>query len=171
MLTFKSWKQHPAWVAELVGDAMRVVQARYGPGLAQMGESTVSSIIVGGQREGGAMRLFHVYSAGNFIEAGEDTPYFQIGEHKYGKPILDRVLTTETPLNVCVTAALLSMDSTLKSNLSVGMPLDLAVIETDHLQFSQLKRIEENDPNFQNLSEGWSEALRGAFDQMTHLTI
>lgn len=158
-------------VAELVGDAMRVVQGRYGPGLAQMGESTASSIIVGGQREGGDMRLFHVYSAGNFIEAGEETPYFQIGEHKYGKPILDRVLTTDTPLNVCITAALLSMDSTLKSNLSVGMPLDLAVIETDQLRFSQQKRIEEHDPNFQNLSTGWSEALRSAFDQMVHLTV
>jgi len=158
-------------VAELVGDAMRVVQGRYGPGLAQMGESTVSSIIVGGQREGGGMRLFHVYSAGNFIEAGEETPYFQIGEHKYGKPILDRVLSTDTPLNVCITAALLSMDSTLKSNLSVGMPLDLAVIETDALRFSQQRRIEEHDANFQQLSEGWSKALRNAFDEMVHLAV
>ncbi|MEO0342034.1 MAG: proteasome-type protease [Pseudomonadota bacterium] len=158
-------------VAELVGDAMRVVQSRYGPGLAQMGESTISSIIVGGQREGGTMRLFQIYSAGNFIEAVEDTPYFQIGEHKYGKPILDRVLTNQTPLDVCVTAALLSMDSTLRSNLSVGMPLDLAVIENDTLRFSQMRRIEADDENYKLLSSGWSEALKRAFDEMVHIAI
>lgn len=158
-------------VAELVGDAMRIVQARYGAGMNQMGESMFSSIIVGGQRKGGGMRLFHVYSAGNFIEAVDETPYFQIGEHKYGKPILDRVITPETPLNVSVTAALLSMDSTLKSNLSVGMPLDLAVIEADAFTFSQQRRIEEHDQNFQQLSMGWSEALRRAFDEMVHMPV
>lgn len=153
-------------VAEIVGDAMRTIQNRYGANIAQMGESTISSIIVGGQRAGGGMRLFHVYSAGNFIEAGDDTPYFQIGEHKYGKPILDRVINTETPVNVCVTAALLSMDSTLRSNLSVGMPLDLAVVENDKLQFSQVRRIEEHDPNYLALSEAWSNSLRNAFHDM-----
>ncbi|MEM9716197.1 MAG: proteasome-type protease [Pseudomonadota bacterium] len=158
-------------VAELVGDAMRIVQNQYGPGLSQMGESTISSIIVGGQRKDGEMRLFHVYSAGNFIEAVDETPYFQIGEHKYGKPILDRVITTETPLNVCVTAALLSMDSTLRSNLSVGMPLDLTVIRNGELQFSENRRIEDNDPNFSQLSRGWSDALRRAFEEMVHLTV
>ncbi len=156
-------------IAELVGDAMQVVQTRYGPGMTQTGESTMSSILVGGQRAGGAPRLFHVYTAGNFIEATPETPYFQIGEHKYGKPILDRIITPETPLDVSVTAALLSMDSTLRSNLSVGMPLDLSVIETDKLQFSQNRRIEENDPEFQRLSTGWSTALRNAFDEMLHL--
>ena len=158
-------------IAELVGDAMRTVQGRYGPGLVQSGESTISSILVGGQRAGGAHRLFHVYTAGNFIEATPETPYFQIGEHKYGKPILDRVLTPQTPLQVAVTAALLSMDSTLRSNLSVGMPLDLSVIETDQLSFSQNRRIEEFDPEFQRLSEGWSAALRKDFDDMIHLTV
>jgi len=158
-------------IAELVGDAMRTVQGRYGPGLVQSGESTISSILVGGQRAGGAHRLFHVYTAGNFIEATPETPYFQIGEHKYGKPILDRVLTPQTPLQVAVTAALLSMDSTLRSNLSVGMPLDLSVIETDQLRFSQNRRIEEFDPEFQRLSEGWSAALRKDFDDMIHLTV
>lgn len=158
-------------VAELVGDAMRVVQGRYGPGLQQTGESTLSSIIVGGQRIGGAPRLFHVYTAGNFIEATLETPYFQIGEHKYGKPILDRVIEPDTPLDVSVTAALLSMDSTLRSNLSVGMPLDLSVIEEGKFAFSQNRRIEEFDPNFQALSSGWSSALRNAFDEMLHLEI
>jgi putative proteasome-type protease len=158
-------------IAELVGDAMQVVQARYAQGMAQSGDSTISSIIVGGQRIGGAPRLFHVYSAGNFIEATVETPYFQIGEHKYGKPILDRVITPQTPLDVSVTAALLSMDSTLRSNLSVGMPLDLSVIETDKFVFSQNRRIEDLDPDFQKLSDGWSAALRKAFDEMLHLSV
>lgn len=158
-------------IAELVGDAMQVVQGRYGPGLVQSGENTSSSILVGGQRIGGEMRLFHVYSAGNFIEATDETPYFQIGEHKYGKPILDRVITPATPLDVSVTAALLSMDSTLRSNLSVGMPLDLTVLETNSFNFSQNRRIEEHDPDFQKLSSSWSAALRSAFDEMVHLKV
>lgn len=153
-------------VAEIVGDAMQVVQSRYGPGLIQAGEQTGSSIIVGGQRAGGASRLFLVYSAGNFIEAGVDTPYFQIGETKYGKPILDRVITPKTPLNVGLTAAFLSMDSTLRSNLSVGMPLDLSVMRQNELRFAQNRRIEEHDPNYQELSKGWSDALKSAFDHM-----
>ncbi len=153
-------------VAEIVGDAMRVIQNRYGTNIAQMGESTMSSIILGGQRVGGITRLFHIYSAGNFIEAGEVTPYFQIGEHKYGKPILDRVISMDTPVDVCVTAAMLSMDSTLRSNLSVGMPLDLSVINTNELLFAQNRRIEDHDPNYIALSESWSSALRNAFDEM-----
>lgn len=158
-------------VAEIVGDAMRLIQNRYGNNISQMGESTISSIIVGGQRAGGDMRLFHIYSAGNFIEAVEDTPYFQIGEHKYGKPILDRVINIDTPVNVCVTAALLSMDSTLRSNLSVGMPLDLSVIERDSLRFSQVRRIEDHDPNYLALSEAWSNSLRTAFHDMFQYSV
>lgn len=158
-------------IAEIVGDAMRVIQARYGVNIAQMGESTMSSIIVGGQRAGGAMRLFQIYSAGNFIEAYDDTPYFQIGEHKYGKPILDRVITVDTAVEVSVTAALLSMDSTLRSNLSVGMPLDLSVIEAGRLQFSQNRRIEDHDPNYLAMSEAWSNALRKSFNEMINLPI
>ena len=158
-------------VAEIVGDAMRLIQNRYGSNISQMGESTISSIIVGGQRAGGEMRMFHIYSAGNFIEAGDDTPYFQIGEHKYGKPILDRVINVDTPVNVCVTAALLSMDSTLRSNLSVGMPLDLSVIERDALRFSQVRRIEDHDPNYLALSEAWSNSLRNAFNDMFQYSV
>ncbi|MBN2905365.1 MAG: proteasome-type protease [Rhodobacteraceae bacterium] len=158
-------------VAEIVGDAMRVVQTQYGPGLSAMGESAMSSIILAGQRIGGKTRLFHIYSAGNFIEATDDTPYFQIGEHKYGKPILDRVITSDTPLDTAITAALLSMDSTLRSNLSVGMPLDLAVMRADRIGFAQLRRIEENDTNFQHLSESWSAALRNAFAEMVGIRV
>lgn len=158
-------------VAEIVGDAMRLIQSRYGPGLSAMGESSLSSIILAGQRVGGKPRLFHIYSAGNFIEATEDTPFFQIGDHKYGKPILDRVVTPQTPLDMGVTAALLSMDSTLRSNLSVGMPLDLAVIETDVVSFAQNRRIDEQDPNYRELSEAWSGELRGAFNRMMTIKV
>jgi putative proteasome-type protease len=158
-------------VAEIVGDAMRLIQGRYGPGLTAMGESSVSSIIVAGQRVGGVPRLFHIYSAGNFIEATDDTPYFQIGDHKYGKPILDRVITPQTSLEMGLTAALLSMDSTLRSNLSVGMPLDLAVVRADGFAFNQLRRIEENDLNYKALSDAWSIALRGAFDEMMTIQV
>ncbi|MBX2856085.1 MAG: proteasome-type protease [Rhodobacteraceae bacterium] len=152
-------------VAELVGDAMREVQSRYGPGLAATGESATSSIVVAGQRAGGQVRLFLVYSAGNFIEATDDTSFFQIGEHKYGKPILDRVITPDTSLEDAKTAALLSMDSTLRSNLTVGMPLDLAVLPADSFAFSELRRIEPEDPHFHALSHAWSELMREAFVQ------
>lgn len=152
--------------AEIVGDAMRIVQGRYGPGLSAMGENAGASIVMAGQRAGGEPRLFLIYSAGNFIEASEDTPYFQIGEHKYGKPILDRVITPETPLDTAVTAALLSMDSTLRSNLSVGMPLDLTVIRAKEPSFHLQRRIDADDQEFQQLSAGWSDALRNAFEDL-----
>lgn len=149
--------------AQLVGDAMREVQDRYAPGLAATGESSTSSIVLAGQRRGGKVRLFLIYSAGNFIEATEDTAYFQIGEHKYGKPILDRVITPDTDIDDAKTAALLSMDSTLRSNLTVGMPLDLAIIPAETFGFSELRRIEPDDPHFHALSNAWSELMRDAF--------
>ncbi|MBB5514707.1 putative proteasome-type protease [Rubricella aquisinus] len=158
-------------VAEIVADAMRVVMGQYGAGLAAAGESAASTIIVAGQRVGGRQRLFLVYSAGNFIEAGDDTPFFQIGENKYGKPILDRVIEPATPLATGIVAALLSMDSTLRSNLSVGMPLDLAVMEADTFQFDQQRRIDENDAGYRNLSNAWSEAIRASFDDMVKFSV
>ncbi|MEM1344498.1 MAG: proteasome-type protease [Pseudomonadota bacterium] len=150
-------------VAEVVGTAMRNVQTSHGPALTASGQSADSSIVLAGQRRGGKLRLFLIYSAGNFIEATEDTPFFQIGEHKYGKPILDRVIVPETALDDGVTAALLSMDSTLRSNLSVGMPLDLTVIEEGTFGFARRERIEQDDPHFRALSQAWSEALRDSF--------
>lgn len=152
-------------VAELVGDAMRMVQNRYGPGLSAMNESGAASIVVAGQRLGGDLRLFLVYSAGNFIEATADTPYFQIGEHKYGKPILDRVITIDTDIEDAKTAALLSMDSTLRSNLTVGMPLDIAVIYRNAFDLAENRRIEPDDAHFHALSQAWSDLMRDAFVQ------
>lgn len=158
-------------VAELVGDQMRQVQERYAPGLAARGTDSSASIIVGGQRAGGEPRLFMVYAEGNFIEAFSETPYFQIGEHKYGKPIIDRIITVETEMQDAVIAALLSMDSTLRSNLTVGMPLDLAVLRNGALAFEQERRIEADDPAFRAFSDRWSELLRDAFSTMRTMSI
>ncbi len=154
-------------VVELVGETMREVQHQYGPGLAALNESSLASIVVGGQRQGGVQRLFLVYAAGNYIEATEDTCFFQIGEHKYGKPILDQVLDLDMPLDAGVVACLLSMASTMRSNLSVGMPLDLAVIPRDGLRFDRQQRIEDGDETFRVLSEAWSNRLRDAFAELS----
>ena len=153
-------------VAEIVGEAMRTIQTRYGPGLSARGENSTSSILVSGQRKGGKPRLFMIYSAGNFIEATSDTPFLQIGEHKYGKPILDRVIQSDTPLDDALTASLLSMESTLNSNLSVGMPLDLTVQKEGAFDFDQERRIEPDDPAFEALSNAWSNDLKQAFKAM-----
>lgn len=158
-------------IAELVGDKMRGVQDRYGPGLTARGVDATASILVGGQRLGGAPRLFLIYAEGNFIEATPDTPFFQIGEHKYGKPIIDRVVTIETEMQDAIICALLSMDSTLRSNLSVGMPLDLAVLRAGALDFEQLRRIEAEDPAFRDFSETWSQQIRKGFAVMRGMTV
>ena len=152
--------------AQIVGEAMATQQRRYRDQLEAQGNTASATLIFGGQRKGGRQRLFLIYSPGNFIEATPDTPFFQIGEHKYGKPILDRVLTPQTPLPVALKAAFVSMDSTLRSNLSVGMPLDLAVIRTDALALSLRRRIEADDPDFAQISGAWSEALRDAFSRL-----
>lgn len=153
--------------AEIVGEAMISVQHKYRDSLQQGTELSGASIILGGQRAGGEPRMFLIYAEGNFIEVAEDTPFLQIGEHKYGKPILDRVITMQTPLDEARKAALLSMDSTLRSNLSVGMPLDLAVLPRDAYAFSEQHRIEADDTAFHDLSEAWSGALRDAFQNIS----
>ena len=153
-------------VAELVGGAMTTVQQRIGPDLAARGENSGAMILLTGQVSGGQLRLFQIYSAGNFIEATSDTPFFQIGEHKYGKPILDRTITPTTSLEDATLCALVSMDSTLRSNLSVGMPLDLSVLPVNSFNFSRLERIEDDDPAFDALSAEWSASLSDAFARM-----
>ena len=154
-------------VAEIIGSQMASVRRDVDEKLSQSGQSALASMIVGGQRKGGELRLFLVYSQGNFIEATEDTPFLQIGEHKYGKPILDRVVRPDTLLGDAKKAVLLSMDSTLRSNLSVGMPLDLCVIERDTFQLGEYRRIEAGDEQFRHMSEAWSTALREAFQKIT----
>ena len=153
-------------VAEIVGNTLSAVRRDVDEKLASMRQGASASMIVAGQRQGGTMRMFLIYPEGNFIEATEDTPFLQIGEHKYGKPILDRVVRPETSLSDAQKAVLLSMDSTLRSNLSVGMPLDLCVIERDALQVTRTRRIEAGDPDFRAMSEAWSQALRAGFQQI-----
>jgi putative proteasome-type protease len=149
-------------VAEIVGEKLSHVREEIDHKLS-IAQGASASMIVAGQRKGGGMRLFLIYPEGNFIEATEDTPFLQIGEHKYGKPILDRVVKPTTSIADAQKAVLLSMDSTLRSNLSVGMPLDLAVIEKDAFRVSLKRRIEAGDPAFRAMSEAWSTALRDGF--------
>ncbi len=153
-------------VARLVGDALRAVRSVDGSALAASNNTFAASFIVGGQIRGDSPRLFSVYNEGNFIEATSDTPFFQIGEHKYGKPILDRVVVPEMTLEDAAKLMLLSFDSTLRSNLSVGMPLDLLLYRTDALHISLERRIGKDDPYFLGLSSGWSKALREAFTRL-----
>ncbi|MBJ3762078.1 proteasome-type protease [Maribius pontilimi] len=150
-------------VAEMVGDTLSDVSSKVADKLGSKAQSARASMIVAGQRRDGAPRMFLVYSEGNFIEATSDTPFLQIGEHKYGKPILDRVVKPNTSLAEAQKAALLSMDSTLRSNLSVGLPLDLAVIETDACRVTRQRRIEADDEVYQKMSADWSIALRESF--------
>ncbi|MBM3616806.1 MAG: peptidase [Alphaproteobacteria bacterium] len=153
-------------VASIIGKMLCEVRLEIDEKLSTMKQAASASMIVAGQRRGGAMRLFLIYPEGNFIEATEDTPFLQIGEHKYGKPILDRVVKPDTPLADAEKAVLLSMDSTLRSNLSVGMPLDLAVIRRDECKVGRQRRIEAGDPAFRAMSEAWSKALRDGFTQI-----
>jgi putative proteasome-type protease len=154
-------------VASIIGDTLCRVRLEIDEKLATMKQGASASMIVAAQRKGGAMRLFLIYPEGNFIEATEDTPFLQIGEHKYGKPILDRVVKPTTSLADAEKAVLLSMDSTLRSNLSVGMPLDLSIIEKDACRVTRKRRIEAGDESFRMMSEAWSRALRDGFTQIT----
>lgn len=152
--------------AQLVGAAIRSVYEMDGPTLKAQEVRFDVSIMLGGQIKDGATRLYLVYAAGNFIEATADTPYLQIGERKYGKPILDRALTHETSLEDGVKLTLVSMDSTLRSNLTVGLPLDLLVYDAEARQIRLQRRITEDDTYFQTLRESWSAALRDAYRAM-----
>ena len=149
--------------ARLVGEAMRAVRTVDGPSLEQTSSGFNASFILGGQIGSEQPRLFHIYPEGNFIEATDDTPFFQIGEHKYGKPIIDRVAQPTMRLGEAAKLALLSFDSTLRSNLSVGLPIDLLIYERDSLDVRRQKRIEQDDEYFRKLSAAWSDALRTAF--------
>lgn len=150
--------------ARVLGAAVRRVHAQDGPALEAAGVDFNATMIFGGQIAGEAMRLFMVYSAGNFIEATRETPYFQAGESKYGKPILDRVITPRTGLDEAAKCALVSMDSTLKSNLSVGLPLDLLVYREGELRCSRLVCIDERNPYFQMIRGTWGQRLKQVFE-------
>ncbi|MDR3452811.1 MAG: proteasome-type protease [Rhodoferax sp.] len=150
----------------VLGAAVRHVYERDAASLKKSGVDFNVSLIFGGQIKGEGMRLFQVYSAGNFIEATPETPYFQVGESKYGKPVLDRVITPDTPLDEAAKCALVSMDSTLKSNLSVGLPLDLVVYEANQFQTDKVVCIDENNPYFRMMHGNWGQKLREVFDSI-----
>jgi putative proteasome-type protease len=150
----------------LVGEAIRQVHQHDGAALKEAGIDFNCNFILGGQIRGEPMRLFHVYSAGNFIEATPENPYFQIGESKYGKPIVDRIVTPETPLGEAAKCALISMDSTLRSNISVGLPLDLLVYEVDQLRVTRFAHIDENNEYMQMIRSTWGARLRQVFGEI-----
>jgi putative proteasome-type protease len=157
-------------VAMLVADAMRDIEKRDGDYLGEHDGGFNASFIVGGQISGEPLRLFRIYAEGNFIEAGVDTPYFQTGETKYGKPILDRVIAPFTPLAEATKCVLVSFDSTMRSNLSVGMPIDLICYELDSFETKKRRRFDEGDAYFTTLSFQWREGSRQVFRQLPELT-
>jgi putative proteasome-type protease len=156
-------------VAGVVSDAMRDIEHRDGKHLQNSALTFNASFIIGGQIKGEPLRLFRTFAEGNFIEAGVDTPFFQTGEAKYGKPIIDRVITPATSLADATKCVLVSFDSTMRSNLSVGMPIDLVCYERDTLKLKMHRRFEQGDSYFTALSKQWSEGVRAVFKQLPPL--
>ena len=152
--------------AKMVGHALRNVRDRDEEYLRAEDSSASATFIVGGQIKGRRMRLFQVYSAGNFIEATADTPYMQIGESKYGKPILERVVTPDMDLLQAAKCALVSLDSTIRSNVAVAPPIDMAIIKTDACRIDSEYRIEGDDPYFVDISRRWGKGLSNLFDSL-----
>ena len=157
--------------ARVVGDAVREARRVDGPALEASKAGFNASFIFGGQIGTERPRLFQIYQEGNFIEATEDTPYLQIGEHKYGKPILDRVARSDMRLGEAAKLMLLSFDSTLRSNLSVGLPIDVLIYERDTLEVRREKRISVDDEYFRKMSAAWSDALRTAFAKIDEFKV
>jgi len=153
-------------IARLLGDALREVKTRDGPYLQQNNIDSSATFLVGGQVRGEPPRLFQVYGEGNFIEATPETPYFQIGESKYGKPVIDRVVTRATALSAATKCVLVSFDSTMRSNISVGLPIDMLVYEADSFEIKVKRRVDESDPYFRMVHDRWGEGLRRVFAEL-----
>ena len=156
--------------ARLVGDTVKEVIKGTGTEGQDSEGSFNASFILGGQIKGTDPRLFQIYPEGNFIESSTDTPFFQIGEHKYGKPILVRAYDPKMSFAEATKLLFVSFDSTLKSNLSVGMPFDLQFYEKDSLQVGVQRRIDRDDPYYRLISDGWSNALKSAFASLPSYT-
>jgi putative proteasome-type protease len=152
--------------AQIVGEAVRNVYERDAKSLGNFGIDFNVSMILGGQIGNEGCRLFQIYSAGNFIESQSETPYLQIGEAKYGKPILDRVITPDMPLDEAAKCALISMDSTLRSNISVGLPLDLLVYQAGALAVTRFVTIDDNNQYFNMIRNTWGQQLKRVFDSI-----
>lgn len=155
--------------AMLVSDAMREVDRRDAQHLAASAVSFSASFIMGGQIVGEPPRLFRLYKEGNFIEASLETPYFQTGETKYGKPIIDRVITRSTSLNDAAKCVLVSFDSTMRSNLSVGMPIDMICYQSDSLDVRMRRLFDNGDVYFSELGKQWTEGTRQVFSRLPKL--
>jgi putative proteasome-type protease len=153
-------------VAGLVGDTLREVKRHDEPYLKESNVDSGASFLVGGQIRGERQRLFNIYNEGNFIEATRDTPYFQIGESKYGKPVIDRVVKCNTSIVDAIKCTLVSFDSTMRSNISVGLPIDLLVYNRNSLKLGMQKRIEEGDPYFTMIHQQWGAGLRKVFGEL-----
>jgi putative proteasome-type protease len=151
-------------IARLVGQALCRTREQMKAGLEAAKVPSTASMLLGGRLAKGPLKLFHIYSAGNFVECQPDQPFLQIGETKYGKPILDRALRFDTPLEEAVKVGLISFDSTIRSNLAVGRPLDLIAIPTDPAKPAIRRRIEADDAYFDDLSARWSMLLNEARD-------
>jgi putative proteasome-type protease len=156
--------------ARVVGEAVREVHRADAESLSSFNIEFNANFIFGGQIHGELPRLFQVYAAGNYIEATEESPYFQVGEAKYGKPILDRVITPDTPLDEAAKCALVSMDSTLRSNISVGLPLDLLVYEADALRVRRFVTIDSTNQYYRMISSTWGARLRQVFSEIPNPT-
>jgi putative proteasome-type protease len=153
-------------VARVVGDALREIHNRDAEMLKEQGHEFNATFILGGQVFGEEPRLFNIYSAGNFIESSNDTPYFQIGESKYGKPIIDRVISRSSSLAQAAKCALVSMDSTIRSNLTVGPPLDLAIIRRDEFRLATHISIDNENEYFKMIRTRWGYALQEVFAEL-----
>jgi putative proteasome-type protease len=167
--------EHPAKIfraknmfdaARVVGEALREVDQRDGLYLKEHGHEFNGTFILGGQIRGEEPRLFHIYSAGNFIESSRETPYFQIGESKYGKPIIDRVISRSSSLAQAAKCALVSMDSTIRSNLTVGAPLDLAIVRRDEFRLATHISIDFDNEYFKMIRTRWGFALQEVFSEL-----
>lgn len=152
--------------ARVVGDALREIHQRDAEFLKEHGHEFNGTFILGGQIRGEEPRLFHIYSAGNFIESSNDTPYFQIGESKYGKPIIDRVISRSSSLAQAAKCALVSMDSTIRSNLTVGPPLDLAIVRRDEFKLAAHISIDFDNEYFKMIRTRWGFALQEVFSEL-----
>ena len=154
--------------ASLVGDQVRVAFERDAEHLKNHNADFHASIIVAGQIKGEKPGLFNIYNAGNFIEASIETPYFQIGETKYGKPIIDRIIKHDTKIMDAIKCVLISFDSTIRSNISVAAPIDFMLYETNQFKLKYNQRITEQDPYYSNLRKEWSEGLKAVFKQLSN---
>lgn len=154
--------------ARVVGAALREIHRVDGGYLQQHDVDFTASFLLAGQVKGGQLRLFMIYDPGNFIEATGDTTYFQCGEVKYGKPILDRIIRPDTSLGDAAKCALISFDSTMRSNVSVGPPIDLMIYRRDSLKPGFTIRLGADDPNLQAIREGWGSAIHKAFHDIIH---